>query len=57
MLSYNKPKLVALSTYIWCCVWLYTGKYIYLVNSTRMGHLKKVCSALLSWENFFVCYV
>jgi hypothetical protein len=27
MISYNKPKLVAFSTYIWCCVLLYAGKY------------------------------
>ena len=34
MVAYDKPKRVAWSTYIWCCVWPYIGKHIHLINST-----------------------
>jgi hypothetical protein len=41
MVAYNKPELVAYLTYIWRCVQLFTGKYIYLINSTMgINHLK-----------------
>jgi len=43
MMACNKLKLIALSTYTWCCVWEYTGKYIYM---------KKLFSQLLCYFAF-----